>query len=592
MNSLKYLFISLVVVLSILVIYGGQKGDNTRPHYPTDIKETSNKQFLVSNKGDKTVVLYPVEFDNPIRTWTFEEIPTGIATRGDFAYITTFETVGKVHFLNLKTGEVEKSLTTGHGACSPLLSPDGRALYVLNQFHNTVTRIDLNSRETDASVLVLREPRCAVIDSEGKYLFVANFLPAQRADMDTVAACVSVIDLDGFIKIKDIQLSSGSNALRGICLSPDGKYVFVTHNLGRFGVPTNQLLQGWMNTSAMGIIDVNTLEKAGTILLDDPERGAAGIWGVNCTADKIVITHSGTHEISVIDYPAFIGKFDNYPDKNSLDYDLRFMQDIRKRIPLIGNGPRDFVISGDKVYIPTYFSDTLNVFNLINEHINYIALTDNRMESAIDKGEKIFNDATYCFQNWQSCNGCHPGNARTDGLNWDLMNDGIGNPKNCKSLLYSHVTPPSMISGIREKAEIAVRRGFTHIQFAEIPEDDAKCVDEYLISLRPVPSPYLIDGKLSDKAERGKTVFEKLNCGYCHSGIYFTDMKMHRIGQDIEFEEGWDTPTLVEIWRTAPYLFDGRAATLEDVFVTYKHGIDKKVSKEEIEDLVDYVNSL
>ena len=138
MNSLKYLFISLVVVLSILVIYGGQKGDNTRPHYPTDIKETSNKQFLVSNKGDKTVVLYPVEFDNPIRTWTFEEIPTGIATRGDFAYITTFETVGKVHFLNLKTGEVEKSLTTGHGACSPLLSPDGRALYVLNQFHNTV----------------------------------------------------------------------------------------------------------------------------------------------------------------------------------------------------------------------------------------------------------------------------------------------------------------------------------------------------------------------------------------------------------------------------------------------------------------------
>ena len=410
--------------------------------------------------------------------------------------------------------------------------------------------------------------------------------------MDTVAACVSVIDLDGFIKIKDIQLSSGSNALRGICLSPDGKYVFVTHNLGRFGVPTNQLLQGWMNTSAMGIIDVNTLEKAGTILLDDPERGAAGIWGVNCTADKIVITHSGTHEISVIDYPAFIGKFDNYPDKNSLDYDLRFMQDIRKRIPLIGNGPRDFVISGDKVYIPTYFSDTLNVFNLINEHINYIALTDNRMESAIDKGEKIFNDATYCFQNWQSCNGCHPGNARTDGLNWDLMNDGIGNPKNCKSLLYSHVTPPSMISGIREKAEIAVRRGFTHIQFAEIPEDDAKCVDEYLISLRPVPSPYLIDGKLSDKAERGKTVFEKLNCGYCHSGIYFTDMKMHRIGQDIEFEKGWDTPTLIEIWRTAPYLFDGRAATLEDVFVTYKHGIDKKVSKEEIEDLVDYVNSL
>jgi len=172
------------------------------------------------------------------------------------------------------------------------------------------------------------------------------------------------------------------------------------------------------------------------------------------------------------------------------------------------------------------------------------------------------------------------------------MNDGIGNPKNCKSMLYSHVTPPSMISGIREKAEIAVRRGFTHIQFAQIPEDLALCVDKYLMSLRPVPSPFLENGKLTEKAERGKKVFEKLNCGYCHSGPYFTDMQMHRIGDGVEFEAGWDTPSLMEVWRTAPYLFDGRAGTLKDVFSVYKHGINEKVSEQEIDELVEYVNSL
>lgn len=159
-------------------------------------------------------------------------------------------------------------------------------------------------------------------------------------------------------------------------------------------------------------------------------------------------------------------------------------------------------------------------------------------------------------------------------------------------MLFSHVTPPNMISGIRASAEVAERAGYNFIQFFDITEDDAKCVDEYLTSLRPVPSPLLVNGELSDKAKEGRKVFEKLKCGECHSGPYYTDMKMHRIGEDIEFEKGWDTPTLREVWRTAPYLFDGRAATMEEVFEVHKHGIDKKVSKKDIEALVEYVNSL
>jgi YVTN family beta-propeller protein len=589
---MRYLFISVAVILSVMVFSGSQKNRSTQPQYPTDIKETSNHQFLVTNKGDKTLVLYTPKFDKPVRTWEFEDVPTGIATRGNYAYITTSGTVGEVHFLNLKTRKVVKKLTTGAGANTPLISPDGKTLYVLNQFENTVTQIDLKSQKIVASEGVLREPACAVIDSKGKYLFVSNFLPEGRADLDTVAARVSVIELDGFKKIKDIQLANGSNALTGITLSPDEKYVFVTHTLARFGLPTNQLLQGWMNTSAMSMIDVSTLENAGTVLLDDPERGAGGVWGINSSADKIVITHSGTHEISVIDYPAFLEKYNMYTNKNSLNYDLTFMHGIRQRIPLIGNGPRNFAISGDKAFITTYFSDILNVVNLDDGQIRFAALNENRIESQIDKGERIFHDATYCFQNWQSCNSCHPGNGRTDGLNWDLLNDGVGNPKNTKSLLYSHVTPPSMISGIRAQAEMAVRAGFTHIQFAEISEDHALCVDKYLKSLRPVPSPWLVNGELSEKAERGKMVFETLGCGDCHSGTYYTNMKMYRIGDDVEFEKGWDTPALVEVWRTAPYLFDGRAATMRDVYSVHKHGIGKQVSEKDIDELVEYVNSL
>ena len=41
------------------------------------------------------------------------------------------------------------------------------------------------------------------------------------------------------------------------------------------------------------------------------------------------------------------------------------------------------------------------------------------------RGEFFFNDASLCLQSWQSCASCHP-DARTDALNWDLLNDGIG----------------------------------------------------------------------------------------------------------------------------------------------------------------------
>lgn len=81
----------------------------------------------------------------------------------------------------------------------------------------------------------------------------------------------------------------------------------------------------------------------------------------------------------------------------------------------------------------------------------------------------------------------------------------------------------------------------------------------------------LVNGGLSEKAKEGLKVFEKLQCGECHSGPYFTDQKMHRIGENVEFEKGWDTPTLIEVWRTAPYLFDGRAATMQEVFEVHKN---------------------
>lgn len=550
--------------------------------------------MIVSQKGIRKVSIYSSDYKECLQEWELDEVPTGVAVCDDRIYVTVAgEHRNGVYSLFISEPSKMEFIETASGACAPLSNASNDKLYVCNQFAGTVSELNKNTLHESRTVKVLREPKSSVLSKDGKYLFVANFLPMQRANVDTVAACVSIIDVDSFCKIKDIQLANGSNALRGISLSPDGRYLLVTHNLGRFQVPTSQLQQGWMNTSAVSIVNLSTMDFEGAVLLDEPERGAAGIWDIKCTDDKIVITHSGTHEISVIDYPAFIRKFEAYPQKEALAYDLRFLYGLRRRVALEGNGPRCMMLKDNKAVIPTYFSDTLNVVDLNTYNIQAIAMVKNRIENKTQRGEKYFNDAVHCFQNWQSCNGCHPGDARMDAMNWDLMNDGIGNSKNCKSLLYSHVTPPSMISGIRASAGLAVRAGYRLIQFTNLPEEFAECVDEYLTSLTPVPSPYLVNGKLSEKAERGRGVFEKFRCDECHSGPYYTNMQMYRIGDDVEFEKGWDTPALREVWRTAPYLFDGRAATMEEVFTVYKHGIgNKKISSKEAEELAEYVNSL
>ncbi len=550
--------------------------------------------IVTSQKRDNLITLRSADGKKINRSWSLEQTPTGIAVDGDMIYATSFTTHGGVDIINSKKQKIIAHITTGSGACAPVVDRESNRLYVCNRFAATLSVIDLKENRVVENIALLREPSSAVYDKVRSKLYVANFLPLGSANVESIGASISVVDTKTLTLERNIELESGSNALRGIAISEDNDLLFTTHNLGRFQLPTTQLQQGWMNTSAMSVVDLNKMEFVASLLLDEPDRGAAGIWDVKCSQGKVVISHSGVHELSIVDYKEMRKRMESYPEKSELAYNLSFMEGIRRRVPIVGNAPRNICIEKSNIYVPTYFSDTLNILSLSNEKItSTVAMVDNRVVDSILLGEQYFNDAKFCFQNWQSCNGCHPGEGRTDGLNWDLINDGIGNSKNCKSLLFSHKTPPAMISGIRVSSYLAVRTGYKYIQFHQIDEEYAKCVDAYLLSLRPVPSPLLkSDGTLSAKAQRGKELFETLGCAKCHNGEYYTDGKMYHIGEDVEFDKGWDTPTLREVWRTAPYLFDGRAATMEELIGKYKHGVYRTLSEDEVKELAEFVNSL
>jgi cytochrome c peroxidase len=227
-----------------------------------------------------------------------------------------------------------------------------------------------------------------------------------------------------------------------------------------------------------------------------------------------------------------------------------------------------------------------------------IALGTGKSLTQVREGEMLFSDASLCFQHWQSCASCHPGGGRVDALNWDLLNDGLGNPKNTKSMLLAHKTPPAMMTGIRPNAEAAVRAGIRHIQFAVRPETDAVAIDEYLKSLKPIQSPYLVKGKFSRTANQGRRVFKKAGCDSCHTPPLYTDLKKYNIGtgKDLDENQSFDTPTLIEVWRTGPYLYDGRSKTIKEVLTKHnvgdKHGKTSILTEEEINSLAEFILSL
>ena len=599
---------SLVLFAALILFHSSQSifpegkerfADSTVPYFsPIDITiDTSINRLFVAGKTASEIRSYDLDDLSSFTSCLTELSPKAICLAGDKLLVACSHSESYLLVLDKFSLKELYSIRVGYGACDVVVSEDLSTAYVANQFSDNISVVDLKEMQEKGRFRALRQPKQIALSRDGHYLFAANFLPDGRADVDTVTSIVSVIDLEKGISVKQIPLANGSNALRGMSLSADGKYVLITHNLGRFQLPTTQLEQGWMNTSALSIIRVDSLEFVATVLLDEPDKGAAGSWGIDCSEEYIYVAHSGTHDFSAIDYKALEKKLIQHPNKNRLAYDLTFLSGIRERIMINGNGPRSLISSGKKVYVANYFSDNLNVFSRNHmswAHQNSTMLTKNEQLDEIRKGEQYFNDASYCFQSWQSCTGCHPDDARTDGLNWDLLNDGMGNPKNCKSLLLSHVTAPSMITGIRPSAEAAVRAGFEFIQFMQVSDSITFAVDAYLLSLEAIPSPHLVNGSLSAEASKGIIVFESAGCAECHPEPYYTDLKKHLMGIQgfADRQNSWDTPTLIEAWRTGPYMHDGRCATMKEVITREMHGLDKPLPDEQVNQLVSYILSL
>ena len=599
---------------------------------PFDLAYSPNGALLaVSDRTAGAAVIIDTAQAKVLKQVPLNE-PTGVAWSDDSHVFVSEYRAGTVAEIDPAAGQVLRRFKAGSGPMGLAAAAKRKLLVVANSTAHTVSVVSLADGKEQACIPVTREPFFVAVNGEETLAVVSNLLPLGNAMEANHAGVVSLIDLQGLKSLGDVRLPPGSCSVRKVAFSPDGQWAYAVHTLGRTTLPTTQLERGWVNTNALSVIDLTGRQLHATMLLDRLSEGAADPWGLAVSKDGKTVwaTLAGVHQVAKVD----IGRVHEYlagklppdtdpirrrmpsiwleikadPGKRALlanDLAALYAPGLINRTPLgaAANGPRGLDVSADgkTLAVAAYFSGQVLLVDAETGKVaSTISLGPQREPDAVRRGEMFFHDGTRCFQHWLSCATCHPG-GRSDGLNWDLLNDGIGNPKNSRSLLLADKRGPMMSHGIRENMDMATLAGFRAIQSHEPTQDELEAVRAYIRSLQPERSPYLLpNGELSEKARKGKAIFEspKTQCAACHSGPLYADLKRYDVGTRMSLDTSGEfvTPTLVELWRTAPYLHSGEAVNLQEVLGKFnkqdKHGATSHLSKEEIDALTAYLLSL
>jgi YVTN family beta-propeller protein len=593
--ALSLLLVPTASVLPAPVLpgQGGAQAPVYRSPIHISLSPDGRRAFVVNHTSDSVSVI-----DVPARQ-VVGEFPVGsspahavVSPDGRALYVTN-RFGSAVEIVDLEEERVVRTLQAGYEPYGMALSSDGRRLYVANSQSDTVSIIALESGETLRQIPVGREPRYLAETGGGTQLIVGNSL----------SRGVSIIDVATGRLVESRTLGRAS-IVRDVVCSHDGPWAFVAHVISHDEQIPLQMERGWIHSNGLSVLDLRRPGHYVTLLLDRILVGAANPWGLALSADDrwLYVSLAGVHQIAIVDVEKALSlvKETGSDDVEPLSQDVEIVENrhIARRVEAGGIGPRGLALSEatGEILVANYFSDTVSVLDAATGVLRAVIPLGAPQETTLERrGEMLFNDARLCFQQWFSCASCHEEDATIDGLNWDLANDGLGNPKNVKSLHDAHDTPPAMWTGVREDMEAAVAAGERFLGFLPEPENH-RALLAFITSPRRAPNPYR--DRNPDAVRRGEQIFQKARCPMCHPAPEFTDQKMHDLGMAgrTDFGSRFDTPALRECYRTAPYLHDGRAGTLLEIFTEHNpdnlHGLTRNLTKQELDDLVEYLRSL
>jgi YVTN family beta-propeller protein len=357
------------------------------------------------------------------------------------------------------------------------------------------------------------------------------------------------------------------------------------------------------------------------LLVDLPNRSYADPHAVVVTPDdrKFYLAAAGANMVLAVDLDEVrrvceevkAGKIARHADHLGLS--RRY---VTARIP-VGANPRALAVShdGKRIFVANRLDDCISVIDTETDQVlRTLVLGQPSPPDQLLLGERLFHNAGRTFQNQFSCASCHPDGGGLDALQYDYEPDGLGeNILDNRSLRGVGETEP--FKWVGSNPDIATQCGTRTakwiVRTGWLSSAEVVALADYVHFIQPVENPYqTLDGKLTLVQRRGKKLFERTTtndgqaipekdqCHFCHSGPRFTNHQRFDVGTQSahDSKSEFDTAHLTNIFESAPYLHDGRAATLEEIWTKYnpdeKHGISSDWTKKQLNELVEYLKAM
>jgi cytochrome c peroxidase len=474
--------------------------------------------------------------------------------------------------------------------------------------------LDLASGIELKRLAALRSPHYVQLSRDGRRIYVSNLLPHLGPPDESPISELTVIETQKQTVAERI-LISGVLELRHIAEAPSsqGGYVLVPFMRPKNLNPLIQVDNGWILTHGVAIVRPAKASGGTTgqsqvtqILLDDIDHYYAGVDGAAFTPDGhyALVTHSEAATVSLIDTRLLAQRLRQVSSADLANRLDTARQIVVHRFPTQSN-PTDVVVAPDgrSAYIVNRLDDSLTVLDIPGLRIrSRIDLGGPKEISALRQGEQLFHDAKFCFQGQFACSTCHPDN-HIDGVSWNLETPQLGRDRVANRTLRGIAeTAPYKWNG--HNPDLETQCGPRIAKFLFHSEGfNAKQLADLVAFIKAIPlSPnrhLARDGQLTSAQERGKTIFFQKNCDTCHTpATHYTAKTSSDVGSASQYDTSGllDIPQLDRIYEKPPYLHNGEAKSLEEIWTLYnpadKHGVTSDMSKEQLNDLVEFLKTL
>ncbi len=519
-----------------------------------------------------------------------------------------------VSVLDTATFKVRQTLATGWGPRGLATDRPGKILYVANSIGNDISVLDLATGTELKRLAALRSPHYMQLSRDGRRIYVSNLLPHLVGPDESPISELTVIGTQHQAVVERI-LIPGVLELRHIAEAPSaqGGYLLVPFMRPKNLNPLIQVANGWIVTHGVAVIrPAKLLDEAAAhsvvtqILLDDIDHYYAGTDGAAFTPDGryALVTHSEAATVSVIDTMRLKQRLRTVSATelpNRLDTAREI---VVHRLPTQSN-PTDVVVAPDgrSAYVVNRLDDSLTVLDIPHfQTFSRIDLGGPKEISVFRQGQQLFHNAKFCFQSQFACASCHP-DDHIDGVAWNLETPQLGRDRVANRTLRGIAeTAPYKWNG--HNPDLETQCGPRIAKFLFHSEGfNARQLEDLVAFIKSIPLPpnrhLARDGQLTASQERGRDVFFQKNCDTCHPpATHYTSKTSSDVGTASKYDTSglFDIPQLDRIYEKPPYLHNGEAQSLEEIWTIYnptdKHGVTSDMSKEQLNDLVEFLKTL